>query len=272
MQTKKWMNYETSAADFLSKKLEEWATVEHDGGHDSTVPDILVTSKKSDKSFYVEVKSESAQSGQFAVIPLLEEKKFVFSGMNKTAENYNEKKMIEHLNKHWDKYGQVSTKGLDIDLPSATLSRWITDYYVQKNVKFFISGNMKNPVIIPVKQFSEAFSVTACLRKKRSGTAVLGKRIYNTVKQRLLAKDGNAYLKSDGKNTVVITSKLDSSDKIVLKDPTPMEFLLSPNDNFENGYTIRKRSNTNNPNIIFSINLNPNFTSCGIEGITKELQ
>lgn len=273
MQIKKWMNFEKSAAEFLDENLRGLATVEHDGGHDSTVPDILVTSKNDNKSFYVEVKSTSAQSGQFVVMPLSDKKKFVFSEMNKTTENYNEKKMIEHLNKHWDKYSKVSTKGLDIDLPSDTLSSWITDYYVQKKVKFFISGDdMKNPVIIPVKQFSRAFSVTACLRKKRSGTAVLGKKAFETIKPLILKKDKNAYFDEEGKDTVVFSSKLDSSKSIKITEPSPMEFLLRPTGESEDKYVIRTRSSTNNPNIIFSITINPDFVGCGIKGITEELK
>lgn len=63
-----WDNFEIEATRYLENKFGSFASFVHQGGADSTVPDIFVR-LKSGKSFYIEAKHSPAQCGQFVLLP-----------------------------------------------------------------------------------------------------------------------------------------------------------------------------------------------------------
>ena len=63
-----WEDFELKCTDYLKKNFGQYAEYYHQGGADSTVPDILVKAENG-KSFYIEVKHCPAQCGQFVLSP-----------------------------------------------------------------------------------------------------------------------------------------------------------------------------------------------------------
>lgn len=59
-----WEDFEVECTDYLNKRFGAYARFIHQGGADSTVPDILVETN-SGHSFYIDAKHSPAQCGQF---------------------------------------------------------------------------------------------------------------------------------------------------------------------------------------------------------------
>lgn len=76
-----WDNFEIEATRYLENKFGSFASFIHQGGADSTVPDIFVR-LKSGKSFYIEAKHSPAQCGQFVLLPNIQTKSFIYSRKN----------------------------------------------------------------------------------------------------------------------------------------------------------------------------------------------
>lgn len=263
----KWKQFELAAVNFLKRNYGQYASFVQQGGEDSTIPDILVSTKNR-KQFYIETKSATAQSGQFVVLPNYEKKQFVFSQKNKTEENEMTRCIIDYMNQNWETYKDINTSGEKIDMSNVIFGKWITNYYKFKDVKYFISGSDNQFVLIPVDDFSTSFDVTATYRIKKSGTRKLPKKYVSNVtdffnkkyeKSNILKKGNHTYL-----NTGIPFLDL---DKKCFKIDTIADTILylSKDDIYPEGYRISIKSNTNNPNIIFSITLKSN-----ISGIDKD--
>jgi len=267
-----WKKFETLATNYLQENYGEYASFKQQGGEDSTIPDILVTKDK--EQFYIETKSSEAQSGQFVILPNYKNKKFEFSEKNKTEENELTKIIVDYMNQNWNKYKDVSTRGLDIDMSDAIFASWITNYYKSKKVKFFISGTENNFVIIPINDFSESFDVTATYRQKRSGTRVLPQKYLSSVEDYFKELYINSSVIKKNKHFYLDTSGVNENlDKTFfkIKSIVDVTFYLSKDDIYQNGYRISIRSNTNNPNIIFSIKLKSNTLGISHDSFIDQL-
>ena len=76
-----WEEFEIQCTNYLNKKFGTYAEFIHQGGSDSTIPDILVNTN-SGNSFFIEAKHSPAQCGQFVLLPNLETKSFEYSTLN----------------------------------------------------------------------------------------------------------------------------------------------------------------------------------------------
>lgn len=56
----RWEGFEIQCTDYLNRRFGAYARFIHQGGADSTVPDILVETKGG-KSFYIDAKHSPAQ-------------------------------------------------------------------------------------------------------------------------------------------------------------------------------------------------------------------
>lgn len=61
-------NFEIECKNYLNKRFGAYARFIHQGGSDSTIPDILVKTN-SGKEFYIDAKHCLAQCGQFVLLP-----------------------------------------------------------------------------------------------------------------------------------------------------------------------------------------------------------
>lgn len=241
-----WKKFELDCTEYLCKTYGN--KFYHLGFSDSTVSDIKFYDGS--KSFFIEAKMPSAQSGQFVLLPNYEEKKFDFSLKNKSDVDENVEFIIDYMNKNFDKFASAGTKGVNIDLPQELFGSWITKAYSQRGVEFFMTkGN--NYIIFPIEKYTEYFNISGKYRIKRSGTNVLSKKYHDIAKIKIKQLYDSAVFSTDENNELfaMINDKLISN--IISLDEFDI-YLSKAKDSF---YKVKKRSNTRNLNVIFSIKL-----------------
>lgn len=220
------------------------------GGMDSTTSDIAVI-KNNRTNFYIEAKSPEAQSGQFVLLPDEENERFVFSPRNHSEPNDMTDIIINYMNEDFYKFNNAGTAGAALNIDTRIFADWIINHYENRNVKYVISNYPgQGFVIFPIRKFSEYFSINATYRIKKSGSSEPSKKDLNIVVDLFKKAYPSSSFESDGKKLFVSISSQVSQNKFVLDKYT---YYLSPQS--ENYYEIRKLSNTNNMNVIFSISL-----------------
>lgn len=237
-----WKKFELECVDYLNQRYGEY--FEHLGFSDSTKSDIQYS--RGEKTFFIEVKMPSAQSGQFVLLPDRENRKFIFSPRNKSELDDNVQSIINHMNNHFDLYENVGTEGEEINLSQELFSNWIINNYKKQGVKFFITKG-KDFIVFPIKNYSEYFEISCIFRIKKSGSSNVPKKRQKEVLLELQRMNFDFKLIDD--------FKIKTHDEV-----DNLRFSVNDTDYMvkkfnENIYRIRKLSNTHNPNVIFSINL-----------------
>lgn len=241
-----WKEFEIQCTDFLNSKFGAYARFFHQGGADSTVPDILVETKHSN-SFYIDAKHSPAQCGQFVLLPNLDTGTFEYSRLNINHINRYSEMIMEYMNEDFDAFREAGTAGKDIDMPNGSdiFAGWIIQAYKDKGVKFFITNNY---TILPIERFREYFYVTAKYRIKRSGSGNVGKSHLKSVRDYISTQD---YVIADsrieGDKLFVISPQQLHNHRFIL---CGIEYMFSLRGD---EYELRKLSNTYNANVIFSI-------------------
>lgn len=242
-----WKKFEIEATQYLNDNLKDKAIFVRQGGADSTIPDISVTTLYGD-SFYIEAKHCPAQCGQFVLLPNLRTQEFDYSPLNATKLNTYTQQIIDVMNARFNEYKEAGTAGKNIQFSNSqnVFSNWIITTYKSKGVKFIITNNFK---IFSIDDFSDIFKITAKYRVKRSGSTSVGKSKLEQVKSYLIA------------NYSIIDTR-ESNDKLFVFSNENLhnirfyidgnEYMISKRDE---EYEIRKLSNTFNANVIFSIEI-----------------
>lgn len=252
-----WSNFECNATKFLNDNYSNSKVYfEHEGGSNSNVSDIKVIVDGKITS-YVESKMNLAQSGQFVL--LLEDSSFVFSPKNKSKLNDSSKFILDYINYNFDYFKNVGTNSLSIDLSPETFNDWIINHYKNKGVKFIITTTFDNQYLLfPIEDFGKYFTVTANFRRKKSGSANLPKSydiiVENYFKDMLSKQNLNYKIFRDGSKCFIHIDGFNSFSKY--KFPLNEKSTGYLSDKGLNLYEIKKLSNTNNPNVIFSIEYN----------------
>ena len=243
-----WQDFEKNCTDYLNTEFREYASFKHEGGSDSTTPDIRVTTK-SGNIFYIDAKHSPAQCGQFVLIPDVTSGTFIYSQKNSTQINSYAIKIMEYMNAKFNEFKEAGTAGKEILLNNGSnvFTNWIINTYRNKGTHYFITNNY---TILPIEKFSDYFNVTAKYRVKRSGSSSVGKRNMPIV---LYYIKSNNYpiqsTRSDGGKLFVVSNRQIHNQRFILNG---YEYMFSLRDS---EYEIRKLSNTFNANVIFSINL-----------------
>lgn len=274
-----WKLFELKVTEFLNDYFNDTGfTFNSTGGSDSTSSDIAVYyNHKFLKS--IEVKLCPAQSGQIVILP--EDGEFIFSSRSIYKDNPYSSEIISHMNKNFQKYNKVSTAGIPIECDKSIFFKWIEYHYTHdKNSDFVIAGKLdetkQNIQYVNFIKFSEIenhFSVDCPYRKKRSGTSELPNKYENIFLNEFnsFANEKNFKLlksnwtrSSRGKNKlfIEIDKKLSKSERYL--ECGDFTSFLSYKDEYLNKYLyeVKKRSNTNNPNIVYTLDLlykNPNY-------------
>jgi len=245
-----WEQFEIDCTRFLMEQFGEYATFIHQGGSDSTVPDIKVTTKKN-KQFYIEAKHSPAQCGQFVLLPNIETRKFEYSRLNSTEINEFSQVIINHMNNNFEEFKEAGTAGKNIEFDNCqnVFNDWIVKTYKDKGVKFFITNNN---VILPIEEFAEYFNVSAKYRIKRSGSSSVGSGNIDKVTEYLKSTFSNIELKTTYDKIFIYTNDNLHNQRFIIGRN---EFMISKR---ENNFEVRKLSNTFNANVIFSIELKTN--------------
>lgn len=241
-----WEDFELDCTDYLNERFGTYARFIHQGGADSTVPDILVKTK-SGKTFYIDAKHAPAQCGQFVLLPDIESSTFEYSRQNANRINIYASMIMDYMNNSFDEYREAGTAGKDIDMPNSEeiFSKWVIDTYASKGTRYFITNDF---VLFPIDRFRRHFDITAKYRIKRSGSSSVGKSRINMVSD-YIANHGYSInkIRKDGDKLFVSSTRNLHNQRFILR---AYEYMFSLRDG---EYEIRKLSNTYNANVIFSI-------------------
>lgn len=241
-----WEEFEVECTEYLNNRFGAYAHFIHQGGADSTVPDILVKTN-SGNSFYIDVKHSPAQCGQFVLLPDLETKTFQYSQLNANRINRYAEMIRDCMNENFDEFREAGTAGKSIDMTNGSdiFANWIIQAYKDKGSEFFITNNY---TILPIERFRDYFDVTAKYRIKRSGSGNVGKNRLNSVLDYISSHD---YIITDsrvtGNKLFVVSPQQLHNHRFILHG---IEYMFSLRGN---EYELRKLSNTYNANLIFSI-------------------
>ncbi len=243
---KTWEKFEIDATKHLNDKFSDLAEFIHQGGLDSTIPDILVKSNSGHK-FYIEAKLSNAQCGQFVLQPDVATSTFVYTAKNERNEYAD--KMIDYMNNNFEEFKEAGTAGKELVMDQSVFINWIKLIYGEKGVKWFISEGY---ILVPIDEFQNYFDVKAMYRIKRSGSSDVGKRNINNIityiKSLALSEVITDYSVEDAK--LFVSSKKNIHNTRFIYNG--YEYMFSErNDRYE----VRKLSNTFNANVIFSVSL-----------------
>lgn len=241
-----WEGFELECTNYLNGRFGTYATFIHQGGANSTVPDILVKTKFG-KQFYIDAKHSPAQCGQFVLLPNIETSSFEYSTKNVNQINAYAKMIIGHMNNSFDEFREAGTAGKEIEMQNGSriFSDWIIQTYKEKGVKYFITNNF---IILSIEHFSDYFNVTAKYRIKRSGSGNVGKSRLTPILDYI---DTTDYVISDSRfegDKLFVQSQQHLHDRRFIYQQ--YEYMFSQRGD---EYEVRKLSNTYNANVIFSI-------------------
>lgn len=241
-----WEEFEVQCTNYLNSRFGHYAIFFHQGGADSTVPDILVKTN-SGKSFYIDAKHSPAQCGQFVLLPNLGNRTFEYSPKNVNLINRYAEMIMNYMNQDFDAFIEAGVSGKDIYIKNSSdiFANWIIQTYKNKGVRFFITNQY---TLLPIERFSDYFEVTAKYRIKRSGSTNVGRSRIPSVMDYI---DAHGY---------AVTGTHINSDKLFISSSRNLhdcrfilhgiEYMFS----FRGDkYELRKLSNTYNANVIFSI-------------------
>lgn len=244
-----WEIHEKECYQYLRNTFGQDAEFIHHGGSDSTISDIQVRTKNG-QSFWIECKSPQAQSGQFVAIP--KDGRFYFSERNKSLPNEISEFIINIMNRDFYKYSNAGTAGIGLDINSDIFAYWIKNMYKKKGVKYFITHSTTGKyVILPLDDISRYYSIGATFRAKKSGSSNVAKSSQEIVAQRIVESlNVSASQIEYGVKMRVDSPLIADKQKIEINGYVYM-FSKTP----DGCFIIRRLSNTNNLNVIFSISL-----------------
>ena len=256
----KWQICEAECLAYLqSKYSKNGNNFEAEGGSDSTKSDILFR-KYGAVAFYIESKMSQAQCGQFVAFPNLESKSFDYSRANAYPENIYSESILEKMAEDFDRYKNPGTDGIELLMDNDLFYSWIGEFYKAKNVKYFIiekdvgNNNMSssNFVIFPIEHFQHYFNVSAKYRRKKSGSTNPTENDYAEITKAAKSEGVSItdFYSNDGRHLLVKMNAVSRTYKIIGEKHTFQFKNTSGNE-----FIVTRLSNTNNPNVIFSIGL-----------------
>lgn len=275
--TAEWELFEEECLNYLSNNFSNnCITFNRKGSTDSTELDLSIL-KGNLEVGKIEVKMPSSQAGQIVV--LIKENKFIYSNSSKSPYDLYIDTIINHLNNNFKHYFEVGSKGIPIQLDSEIFYSRIINYYkVYKQCDYFITGNLENhcKAIFKTEDLKEYFDIKCLLRRKRSGTTSLSnkhlEKYYDFIKNTLEKESIKVInqMKEGAKTLINLDKSLNKEQQYI--NCGDFDIYLSPQKHQENTYQLKKRSNTNNPNIMFELILNKKLLSNeGEEGFKRFL-
>lgn len=257
---KDWEIFEQNATQFLMGFYPDF-TFENLGSTDSSLPDIKVYNTQGRCLFNIEAKYSPSQAGQIVV--LNRDGVYEFSTKSKNKKVGATDRIIQYLNDHYSKYSEVGQTGIDINIDQDILFSFIIEQYKSKGCEWIVSSKVvsglseENLCLIPIEEIPNNFIVSSGVRRKRSGTAPLPKKMRRKASELVSTICEKPTIQEDGKKTYLIGDIGGHSLEL------PEMLYLSKKD--INRYEIKKRSSTNNINIMFSLELKNDYAFMGDE-------
>lgn len=249
---KKWEVFEDESIDFLKKKFSEKnVTFKNVGKRNSNKPDIKVYFKNS-LIFNIEAKFSPSQAGQFVV--LIENNEFIYSPRNKFRNNEFSKEILKYINSNFDKFRDTQQTSIEIECNAEILANWVKDHYIEKNSLFIITSDCLGgyKAVVPIEEINKYFTITACARRKKSGTRHLPLKDYSITEEvinaTLLDNESYEYYR-EGKKTYL---ELNCDEDLNKEDCYIGENLFLSKES-EQKYAVKRLNTTNNINVVFSM-------------------
>lgn len=258
----KWQICEAECLKYLQSKYSKAEFMfEAEGGSDSTKSDILFK-KFGAVAFYIESKMTQAQCGQFVAFPNLDSKSFTYSRANAYPENMYSQLILEKMGEDFERYKNPGTDGIELLMDKSIFYSWIGEFYREKNVKYFIiekdvGNNNMNPsnfIIFPIEHFQHYFNVSAKYRRKKSGSTNPTENDFTEITKAAKSEGFtiSEFYSKDGKHLLVRMDAAPGTYKIIGEKHTFQFKNISVSGK---EFVVTRLSNTNNPNVIFSIGL-----------------
>lgn len=238
-----WQDFEVECTDYLNDKYgSDKVVFIRMGESDSTVSDIKVLINGLMK-FYVEVKMDASQCGQFVLIPDIQNKRFVFSERNNSKETPTTKKIIEAMNGEFERYAN----GGILEINNQLFYDWVVEHYKELGAKYIITGYNEKYIIFPIAEFPKYFSIKGVYRVKRSGSRSPSKNQQEQVVELLSKTKTNFSYRYIDDDLIVNGDNLKKGSRFDIGNNT---YWLAEHDY---GFRVRILSKTANSNVIFSI-------------------
>lgn len=242
-----WQDFEVECTDYLNDTFGNYATFYHEGGSDSTIPDIRVETN-TNRTFYIDAKHCPAQCGQFVLLPNISTRTFEYSSLNANRINAHAIEIINFMNSDFDEFREAGTAGKDINMQNGSqiFADWIIQIYKEKGARLFITNDFR---IVDIDEFSKYFNVSAKYRIKRSGSGSVGKSRLSAISTYIKDHYNISSVMADGDKLFVTSSVNLHNERFIYGG---YEYMISDRGS---SYEVRKLSNTYNANVIFSIDI-----------------
>lgn len=251
---KDWEEFEQNATEFLQRLSPDFI-FRNIGNKVSNAPDIEVLNLQNHKIFNIEAKYTPSQAGQIVVLD--NNGVFQYSTKSKNIEVQATSILIEHLNINYSTYVDVSQSAIPISIHEDILYSFIEEQYRIKNNEWIIASNRTSSLtstsvcLIPISEIRNNFFVSAVLRRKKSGTSEVPKFMRDRAREIVSSIFHAPKFEEDGKKIYFYGD--------IGHHPLQLPENLYLSEKGMNKYEIRKRSNTNNANIMFSLELKPAY-------------
>ena len=251
-----WRLFEKQSVSYLNKIFSDSDfNFIHEGGSNSEAPDIGVKNRVGKNLFNIEAKLSPSQSGQFVIKE--SSGKYNLTKLSKLSNPFSQE-IIDYLNMKSNDYLGFTSGVKEVNCDINLLINWVKSHYSSKHVFFIITSDSLDSFksIIQMDELEKYFKVTACVRRKKSGTSHLPKSLFtfglNKVKIHLKSIN-EQFISFTNENKKTIVEIKNTKDVIKKSDRYFGENLfLSPEDKMGQ-YSVKRTSSTNNINVIFSL-------------------
>ena len=247
-----WQKFEEEAQKYIKEKIDvSNIEIKFEGGSDSNLGDIEII-KKNKNIFNIEIKKNQSQIGQFVILPDNINKKFILGNLKFNTKRIS--KIHTHMNDNFDYYKSPNSAGIELKCSKDLMYESIKLYCDDHNIKFFISKKEPSSFkVISTQNFKKNFNVSGKYRKKKSGTSYL--KDSEQLKKHLKKLFKACSILTDKKGLILKLNEEESSKLKLKKNRSSIlngiNVYFSPKGN--NEFYVKKKSGTNNPTLIFSI-------------------
>lgn len=257
-EIKKWEMFESEAVLFLEQALcKTGCVVCKCGGHNSRESDIQIFIGDG-SSFFVETKMPKSQTSQFVLD--VQDTGVFFSENNFSKKNWYSLRILKFLNNKFNDISEIRCSGPQVlEIPKKVSFGYIKRDFREKGIKFVVSKDLDNKfTVIPIERLDKFFDVKCILRRKKSGSRKLSEKYSEDFEKSVGSNLDVRILKEDNRHFVVSKEPISRGNCYINSMGYPnIRYFLSRKS--ENMYEVRILSNTNNINVIFSLDRKRNI-------------
>lgn len=271
-QMENWQKYEFQVVEALKIEFASFANINvvGTGGSDSTNPDVKIYHENAEV-LNLELKLSPAQAGQFVII---KQNSFYTKSTQNKFDNFYSDSILNYINNNFEFYESVNQNGINLECDKELLYNWVKEHYKNKKSKFLITSNKVDSFLylIDIENLDLHFSVSAVVRRKKSGSRALPKKYHNEALEILRKHLGvigvilNEFT-IKGKKLLIRTNIVVSNANKYIQDSV---YYLSNTEN-DCEYEVKVLSKTNNVNIVFSIEFLNNSEPISMSDLRKKL-